>query len=409
MALLDPNQDLDQQTQEAMKGVLMRPGRGKRSSQWVAGGGEFSGLTQNEVYGRLRARQNTDGSGSGPGGGLRTGGLSQESGIDWLHANGPSRYDAVNGINQAQRNVKFTGDASVMSKPDKALFDKAAADKEAKAAADKAAADKAAATTTAPAMPDILNTPVGQTAKPAIPPMIARPAEPAKPVGMAPPGAPNYQAPPVSAAPAPAAPPVLAKPQSTTAAAPAPAPVNPDPLAPAAPNPYPALARPQTAAAPPPTLLDRKRQAIAGFQDFAPKTTEDIAGAEDRLLPKRIPVIPGLAPSLQPGFAENAKREAQRQSLYPKGQAPTPSEPAPSPFGFTTDNRTKKSPLTTPSNPFDPVKVSQNPRTRGISPLGSPTPPVLQKPARPNNQTVVGNIANKRKKNPLSDMLKGLV
>ena len=84
---------------------------------------------------------------------------------------------------------------------------------------------------------------------------------------------------------------------------------------------------------------------------------------------------------------------------------PPPAAPA-----TASDDRSKASPLAVPSNPLDPVKTSQNPRTRGIPPVGgTPTPPGLQKPAPPHNPTVVGNPANKRKTNPLSDMLKGLV
>ena len=473
MALLSPNQDLaeetraamerqlDQQTRDAMKGVLMRPGRGKKASQWVASGSEFNNLTQDEVYGRLRARQGGN-SGSGPGGGLRSGGLSQGSGIDWLHENGPSRYDAVGGINQAQRNVKFTGDASVMSKPDKALFDKAAADKEAKAAADKAAADKAAATTSTPSVPDFLNTPVGQTAKPAIPPMIARPAEPAapaKPVGMAPPGAPNYQAPPVAAAPVPAAPPVLAKPQVTTAAAPA-STFTPSP------NPVLESAKAMLAKSPAPTYggayanqfnpSDPKRfeqdpafqswrrkdpDAIANSQKHA-KTIEDWnnhlgavnqtkKAAEQNM--RNVDTFEEAQSKLglisigsdqynkTKKFADDSYKfgkdtaAAVAKNLANPGNRlykPVPDilTPPPAAPATASDDRSKASPLAVPSNPLDPVKTSQNPRTRGIPPVGgTPTPPVLQKPAPPNNQTVVGNPANKRKTNPLSDMLKGLV
>jgi len=478
MSLLSPTQSLEQQASEAMKGVLMRPGKGKRASQWTASGGEFNRLTQNEIYGRLRARQNAEGSGSGPGGGLRSGSLSPTSGIDWLKANGPERYAASGGLKQAERNVKFTGDANKMSKVDQADYDKALKDAADKADADKAAADKAAKTPATTAAPDFLDTPPWQAPKPKIPATIARPPEsPSTASAPAPTASVNGTAPAKAPdAPAPATPPVLAKPNSTTAekngwvvgpdmiarradgtsvisdgqrnwlnkrvdasknkpkatvmagaqAMDAGAAVTKAATASGATTPPettpPVLAKPQTAntdtdtanplAGPPPTLLDRKRQAIAGFKDFAPTTTEEIAGAESRLLPPVVPTVPGVAPSLQPGYAENAKREEQRKALYPNGKAPAPSEPSPSPFGFTTDTRAPKSPLTAPSNPLDPVKVSQNPRTRGIAPLGEPalpTPSVLQKPTGPNNQAIVGNIANKRKKNPLSDMLKGIV
>ena len=92
MSMLAPPQspDLQAQFQNAMTGVLRRPGRGKRKGQWVQSGGQFNNLTEDEIFGRLRARQGGN-SGSGPGGGLRTGGLSGESGIDWLKRNGPSR------------------------------------------------------------------------------------------------------------------------------------------------------------------------------------------------------------------------------------------------------------------------------------------------------------------------------
>lgn len=85
MSLLSPPQspDLQTQFQNAMSGVLRRPGRGKRRGQWVNSGGEFNNLTEEETYGRLRARQGGN-SGSGPGGGLRSGGLGTPSGIDYV-------------------------------------------------------------------------------------------------------------------------------------------------------------------------------------------------------------------------------------------------------------------------------------------------------------------------------------
>ena len=80
--------DLQAQFQSAMQGVLRRPGKGRRKGQWVLGQGEFSGLSEDEVYGRLRARQGGN-SGSGPGGGLRSGGLGG-SGIDYVKRGMPS-------------------------------------------------------------------------------------------------------------------------------------------------------------------------------------------------------------------------------------------------------------------------------------------------------------------------------
>ena len=81
--------DLQAQFQNAMSGVLRRPGRSKRKGQWVNSGGEFNGLTEGEIYGRLRARQGGN-SGSGPGGGLRSGGLGAPSGIDYVKRGMPS-------------------------------------------------------------------------------------------------------------------------------------------------------------------------------------------------------------------------------------------------------------------------------------------------------------------------------
>lgn len=91
MSLLSPPQtaSLQDQFQTVMSGVLRRPGRGKRRSQWVNSGGEFNGLTEGEIYGRLRARQGGN-SGSGPGGGLRSGGLGAPSGIDYVKRGMPS-------------------------------------------------------------------------------------------------------------------------------------------------------------------------------------------------------------------------------------------------------------------------------------------------------------------------------
>ena len=482
MALLSPNQDLaeetraamerqlEQQTRDATSGVLRRPGRGKRAGQWVQSGGEFNNLTQDEVYGRLRARQGGN-SGSGPGGGLSSGslssgGLSQGSGIDWLRENGPSRYGSGSDLRQAERNVALTGDASRMSKPDpdQAKFDKDEADKAAKAEADAKAAAIPPTAPAAPAQFDPLDTPVGQTAKPALSPMIARPAEPAAPPVLAKPTA-------VPASPDPLAP-ASANPYSKATQA------NPDPLAPAASNPYPARsftpspnpvldrAKAMLAKSPAPTYggayanqfnpSDPKRfeqdpafqswrrkdpDAIANSQKHA-KTIEDWnnhlgavnqtkKAAEQNM--RNVDTFEEAQSKLglisigsdqynkTKKFADDSYKfgkdtaAAVAKNLANPGNRlykPVPDilTPPPAAPATASDDRSKASPLAVPSNPLDPVKTSQNPRTRGIPPVGgTPTPPVLQKPAPPNNQTVVGNPANKRKTNPLSDMLKGLV
>ena len=554
MALSSPNQDLaeetraamerqlEQQTRDATSGVLRRPGRGKRAGQWVQSGGEFNNLTQDEVYGRLRARQGGN-SGSGPGGGLRTGGLSsgglssgglssgglsQGSGIDWLKANGPDRYSPSR-LRQMERNVDITGDAGKLSKVDQVIFDKQESDKAAKAAADAKAAAVQPTAPAAPAQFDSLNTPVGQTAKPAIPPMIARPAEPAAPPVLAKPTA-------APASPDPLAP---ASPNPYSKATQA----NPDPLAPASPNPYPArsftpspnpvldrakaeLAKPRdlSAAANPAAFQEWRKtdpDAIANsekhakvigdwnthlgnvnrtkksaeqnmrnvdtfeeaqsklglisigsdqynktkkFADDSYKFGKETAAAVAKNLAnpgnlryKQVPdvlekpirteasisgerLVRDLANPLTGGYSRykspdpgtQADKDRWRDGGFIDQQRhflPLKSQPGPVrvpsmkyeaddvtfpkkvlPPAPASDDRTKASPLAAPSNPLDPVKVSQNPRTRGIPPVGgTPTPPVLQKPTPPNNQSVVGNPANKRKTNPLSNMLKGLV
>ena len=83
-----------------MLGRLMKPGRGRRKGQMVTSGGRYSGRTVDEIYGKLQ--QN----GSGPGGGLRTGSLSQGSGIDWLKANRTSGK----ALARQEANVGATGD-----------------------------------------------------------------------------------------------------------------------------------------------------------------------------------------------------------------------------------------------------------------------------------------------------------
>ena len=83
-----------------MLGRLMKPGRGRRKGQMVTSGGRYSGRTVDEIYGKLQ--QN----GSGAGGGLRTGSLSQGSGIDWLKANRTSGK----ALARQEANVGATGD-----------------------------------------------------------------------------------------------------------------------------------------------------------------------------------------------------------------------------------------------------------------------------------------------------------
>lgn len=83
-----------------MLGRLMRPGRGRRKGQMVTSGGKYSGRTVDEIYGKLQK------SGSGAGGGLRTGSLSEGSGIDWLKANRTSGK----ALARQEANVGATGD-----------------------------------------------------------------------------------------------------------------------------------------------------------------------------------------------------------------------------------------------------------------------------------------------------------
>jgi len=83
-----------------MLGRLMRPGRGRRKGQMVTSGGKYSGRTVDEIYGKLQK------GGSGAGGGLRTGSLSEGSGIDWLKANRTSGK----ALARQEANVGATGD-----------------------------------------------------------------------------------------------------------------------------------------------------------------------------------------------------------------------------------------------------------------------------------------------------------
>ena len=93
----DPRQDA---YNKEMLGKPMRAGRGRRKGQMVVSGGRYSGRTPDEIYAMMQKN------GSGPGGGLRTGSLSQGSGIDWLKANRTTGADLA----QQERNVGQTGD-----------------------------------------------------------------------------------------------------------------------------------------------------------------------------------------------------------------------------------------------------------------------------------------------------------
>lgn len=141
--------DLQAQFQNAMTGVLRRPGRSKRKGQWVNSGGEFNNLTEGEIYGRLRARQGGN-SGSGPGGGLRSGGLSGESGIDWVKRNGPSRSpSAREAVIAASRELPKKPDTTATTPP-----------------------PTQGTTSTTQGTPDILTRPVGEKAPPPPAPVV---------------------------------------------------------------------------------------------------------------------------------------------------------------------------------------------------------------------------------------------